>query len=108
MSRRRAEGHIGFVASLDEPSLNDSTEETHLDRIACDRPEVDAICCKKERVRLLRSSLEKLQEREQLLLNLYYFEDLNIAEIAQVLSVSEARVSQLHRRALGKLREALE
>ncbi len=59
----------------------------------------------------LRSSLvkaiETLPEREQLVLSLYYDEELNLKEIGQVLGVSESRVSQIHSQAALRLRSKL-
>jgi len=54
---------------------------------------------------LLKEAIQELGERERLVLSLYYYEGLSIKEIAHVLSVSEPRVSQLHTRALAKMRE---
>ena len=44
---------------------------------------------------------------EQLVLSLYYEKELNMKEIAQVMGVSAARVSQIHRRALQRLRTSM-
>lgn len=55
------------------------------------------------KVKALADALETLPERERQLLSLYYNEGLNIREIALIFSVSEARISQLHKRALGRL-----
>ncbi|MGH3508910.1 MAG: FliA/WhiG family RNA polymerase sigma factor [Nocardioidaceae bacterium] len=55
----------------------------------------------------LMKAVELLSERDQILIALYYFEGLTLAEIGQVLGVTESRVSQLHRRATGVLREKL-
>jgi RNA polymerase sigma factor for flagellar operon FliA len=49
-----------------------------------------------------------LPERLRLIVQLYFVEELNLSEIAQVLDVSVPRVHQLKAQALGKLREALE
>jgi RNA polymerase sigma factor for flagellar operon FliA len=56
---------------------------------------------------LLRSGIDKLPERERLMMSLYYVEELNIREIAAVLEVTEGRVSQLHGQALARLRSQL-
>ena len=55
----------------------------------------------------LATVISELSERDQLLLNLYYQEELNLKEIGQVLGVSESRVSQLHSQAALKLRAKL-
>jgi RNA polymerase sigma factor FliA len=51
--------------------------------------------------------VDQLVERDQVIIALYYFEGLTLAEIGQVLGVTESRVSQVHRRATGSLRERL-
>ena len=55
----------------------------------------------------MRRALTKLKEREQLLLSLYYKEGLTTREIGDILGVSEARISQIHRRALRILADAI-
>lgn len=57
---------------------------------------------------VLRQEIESLSENEKMVILLYYFEELSIKEIAKILGVSESRVSQLHTRALLKLRAKLE
>ncbi|HVP21232.1 MAG TPA: FliA/WhiG family RNA polymerase sigma factor [Anaerolineaceae bacterium] len=54
--------------------------------------------------RELVKALQKLSEREQLLLSLYYYEELTFKEIGQVLNITESRVCQLHARALLTLK----
>ena len=52
-------------------------------------------------------AIESLPEREQLVLTLYYQEELNLKEIGAVLDVGESRVSQLHSQAIKRLRTKL-
>lgn len=54
--------------------------------------------------RILASGVDKLPERERLVIGLYYFEGLTFKEIGKVLGVSESRVYQLHTQAMGRLR----
>jgi RNA polymerase sigma factor for flagellar operon FliA len=56
---------------------------------------------------LLRDALAGIRSREQLVLHLYYFENLTLGQIGKVLGVTESRVSQIHTAAVGHLREAL-
>lgn len=60
-----------------------------------------------EKMSLLSAALDRLPPREKLLLSLYYYEDLTQKEIASIMNISTARVSQLHARALRRLRELL-
>lgn len=55
----------------------------------------------------LVAEIEKLPERERMVLSLYYEEELNLKEIGLVLSVSESRVSQIHSQAAMRLRSRL-
>ena len=56
---------------------------------------------------MLAQSLESLTDKEKKVILLYYYEELTLKEISQVLEVSESRVSQLHTKALQKMREKL-
>lgn len=55
----------------------------------------------------LRGALEHLTGRERLVISLYYFSDRTLREIGESLHVSESRVSQIHTKALRRLREIL-
>ena len=57
---------------------------------------------------MLAQSIASLQENEQIVLSLYYEKNLHMKEIAQVMGVSEPRISQIHSRAIQKLREQME
>ena len=54
--------------------------------------------------KMLAESLELLTEKERKVIVLYYYEDLTLKEISNILGVSESRISQLHTRALQKMR----
>jgi RNA polymerase sigma factor for flagellar operon FliA len=52
-------------------------------------------------------SIEALPERENLLMGLYYEQELNLKEIGAVMGVTESRASQLHSQAIARMRDAL-
>jgi len=52
----------------------------------------------------LSIAMEKLTAQEKLVIALYYYEELTLKEIGEVMSISESRVSQIHTRAVSKLR----
>ena len=56
---------------------------------------------------VLAQAIASLQENEQIVLSLYYEKNLHMKEIAQVMGVSEPRISQIHSRAIQKLREQM-
>lgn len=62
---------------------------------------------KTELKQMLMQALELLTEKEKKVVLLYYYEDLTLKEISNVLEVSESRVSQLHTKAIQKMRTKL-
>lgn len=66
----------------------------------------EAVNYKKVQERI-KDGIKTLPEKQRLVLSLYYYEDLNLKEIGQVLDVTESRVSQLHTQAVLKLRAKL-
>ena len=49
-------------------------------------------------------AIEELTEKEKSVITLYYYEEMTLKEISMVLDVSESRVSQLHTKALNKMK----
>jgi RNA polymerase sigma factor for flagellar operon FliA len=56
----------------------------------------------------IASAIDALPEREQLVMSMYYDDELNLREIGEVLGVSESRVCQLHGQALSRIRARIE
>ena len=56
----------------------------------------------------LAEAIRELPEKEQLVLALYYDEDLNLKEIGEVLGITESRVSQIRTQAILRMRNALQ
>jgi RNA polymerase sigma factor for flagellar operon FliA len=67
----------------------------------------DIIVEKEEIRRVIISAINELPDKEKKILVLYYYEDLTLKEIGQVLEVTESRVSQLHTKAILRLRGKL-
>ena len=59
---------------------------------------------KEELKQVLGEAMESLTEKEQKVIALYYYEELTLKEISNILEVSESRISQLHTRALQKMK----
>ena len=58
--------------------------------------------------KLLGQGIDRLPERERLVVALYYYEGLTFKEIGRVLTVSESRVYQLHTQAMGRMRNYMQ
>ncbi|MQA15536.1 MAG: FliA/WhiG family RNA polymerase sigma factor [Pseudonocardiaceae bacterium] len=71
-------------------------------------PDPGAVLDGVENRRLLAQAVSQLVERDRVVVSLYYFENLTLAEIGRVLGVTESRVCQLHTRAVLRLRSKLQ
>lgn len=60
-----------------------------------------------ELLEMIQEVLETASKREQLVMQLYYFEELNFKEISEIMEISESRVSQLHKSVVLKIRNSL-
>lgn len=81
-----------------------SLAETLVDR-STQQP--DALLDSVESRRLLAEAVAQLADRDRMVVSLYYFENLTLAEIGRVLGVTESRVCQLHTRAMLRLRSKM-
>ena len=68
----------------------------------------EAVLQEREMQRALADGISQLRENEQIVLSLYYERNLHLKEIAQVMELSEPRISQIHTRAIQKLRSHME
>lgn len=91
----RIAGEIYSVMPLDD-QLNSNFEDTQ------------EFIEKEELIAVIAEVLEHSTQNEQLVIQLYYFEELSFKEIGEVLEVSESRVSQIHRAVIRKIRQYLE
>lgn len=104
---------LGDLKSLELGTLNaERSEDSGEEELAYvpNRTEEDPLfqCLRSETHGRLREAVDQLPERERLVLNLYYFEELTMKEIGQVLGVVESRISQVHASAVLHLRAALQ
>jgi RNA polymerase sigma factor for flagellar operon FliA len=93
----------GQVLSLD--SHLEDHGEAHLPCDSAAAPDRQVVA--EEFRRHLAEAIGRLPEREQLVLSLYYEQELNLKEIGAVLGVSESRVCQIHGQAMLRLRARL-
>lgn len=97
---------LNEVSNLAVLSLEDTVNETGTMDIRSDDVDMDpqASLDLKETENILREEIDKLPEKERLVISLYYYEELTYKEIASVMDISESRISQLHSKAIAKLR----
>lgn len=106
-------GQISFVnvMALDELLIRgtDSSDSARLgDTLADERVDDPETMVEDEQMRyILADLIAQLPEREKIVVSLYYYESLTLAEIGKVLGVTESRVSQLHTKAMLQLRAKL-
>jgi RNA polymerase sigma factor for flagellar operon FliA len=107
----RALLEAGFaILSLDAPLVRSGDGQTIALEDVLDDPNGSELLARVEEEELreeLQEALRQLPEREQLLLSLYYYEGLTMREIGEVLGLSQARVCQLHAKAILSLRASL-
>lgn len=102
----RAQVALSHVSALDgmiaggEHDALDASQELAL-------PEASGPVEARETRALLATAIQGVRDREQEVLRYYYFDNLTLAQIGQILGVTESRVSQIHSGAVKKLRESL-
>ncbi len=106
--------HLNDAASLTiyslENALESGNEDTYIlkDFLADEKePGPQAVVERNELKSLLMEKLKELNEKEKLVISLIYFEELTTKEVAKVLELSEGRISQIHKKAILKLKGAL-
>jgi RNA polymerase sigma factor for flagellar operon FliA len=96
------------IVALDE-MLGDRAESATLaDTLADSSAGPGALFEMSEMRGQLAAAIERMPDREKIVLTLYYFENLTLAQIGEVLKVTESRVSQIHTRAVLHLRSRLQ
>lgn len=98
--------NISNIASLDEfmeQGTDGSVKEFRNTTYIEPEESIDSDEVKK----MIMEALELLTEKEKKVVLLYYYEDLTLKEVAKVLNVSESRISQLHSKALEKMKKHL-
>lgn len=60
-----------------------------------------------ELIEVIKQVLSSFTEREQLIIQLYYFEELTLKEISEILGITESRISQIHKSVINKIKESI-
>jgi len=102
--------------------LGESTEKIHEARIASsiygvmplhdqmhlgDEGAALARIEQEELVDVIKRALGSFKEREQMVIQLYYFEELSLKEISEILGITESRISQIHKSVIEKIKESI-
>jgi RNA polymerase sigma factor for flagellar operon FliA len=96
------------VLSLDDLGSNEEDAHPILDVLADrDQPNPLESLVSEDARRALVDAIERLPDRQKLVLTLYYFEELTMKEIGVILHVTESRICQLHAQAMIKLKALL-
>ncbi len=101
---------LAVLVSMDEDRSTDSSDRIPAAERLADHgaPEPGSALMESEDKRELMGTLNRLPERERMIVTLHYFEGVPLQEIARSLGVTESRVSQLHTRALRMMRDGIE
>lgn len=103
----RAQVALSHFAALDGMGGNDNDRSSMDTVLSLSVPGAATSVEAREAQALLATAVQGVRDREQEVLRLYYYENLTLAQIGQILGVTESRVSQIHSGAVKKLREAL-
>jgi len=99
---------IGLVALDEMLSGGDRSDSMTLGDTVADSGDGPSAAYEVEEMRhILADAINRMPEREKIVLTLYYYEGLTLAEIGQVLGVTESRVCQIHTKAVLQLRSRL-
>jgi RNA polymerase sigma factor FliA len=93
------------IAAEDESNLTDERMLNYYSDEDTTSPSL--VLEKNEMKKLIASFIEELPEKEQLVLNLYFLEDLNLKEVGKIMDLTESRISQIRTAAILRLRAKL-
>ncbi len=111
LDERVGEVSIATIMSLDADTSGDNGEQSSSlgDYLADPRTEdVEQVLAKQEMQELISKRMTELPDKEQLVLVLYYFEELTLKEIGEILDVTESRVCQIHTKAIFRLKAKIQ
>ena len=95
------------VYSFEELIQNVSQMGSVLENSTLDDITPEKKVLKNEMKKILTEAIGELSERERIVISLYYYENLNLSDIAKVLEVSVQRVSQINSKAVSKLKSRM-
>ncbi|KHD38286.1 RNA polymerase sigma factor [Clostridium acetobutylicum] len=104
------EGYINYISvvSLEDLIFSEDDDMPLIGTIEDEKsPSPEKALEEKEEIEYLVKGIELLNEKDRMVLSLYYYEGLTLKKIGNILNVSESRVCQLHTRAIMHLRKSL-
>jgi RNA polymerase sigma factor for flagellar operon FliA len=98
---------VTTVCSLEDP-IKDDESETRQSLLIDDKAKDPGDIVNEYYIKeSLSKAIDRLTEKERTVVSLYYYEDLSLSEIAEVMSLTPSRISQLHSKAILRLRGSL-
>lgn len=100
---------LSTLISIDEPIYDEEDNQTgRFNTIMNPRAESPEVHIHQEFVKnVLTDAVDRLPDKEKIVVSLVYFEEMNLTEIAEILGLSTSRISQLHSKAMTRLKAAL-
>lgn len=99
--------NVSAIVSIDEQVGEENSETFGNICLTSNIGNPEEELSKEELKKMLIDALSTLNEKEKIVISLFYFDELALKEIASVLGVTDARISQIHSKALFKLRNKL-
>lgn len=101
----QSETYFANLMSIDDEYDNDDGRmNLSIEDKSIETPEEELF--REETIRHLADMINRLNEKEQLVISLFYYEGLTLTEIGKVLELSTSRISQIHSKALFRLKQA--
>ncbi|MDE0562097.1 FliA/WhiG family RNA polymerase sigma factor [Exiguobacterium sp. B2(2022)] len=108
IERTMAEGYFANMLSIDETvTLQEEGKVMSVTYFDPDSEKPEDTLLQRELIDVLATEVDHLSEKERLVVSLFYFDELTLTEIGEVLELSTSRISQIHSKALKTLKQAL-
>lgn len=103
-----SEQFFAHILSLDERPFDDDDDQTSFTIRDDQSLSPEEYVLREEQIAQLADVIQQLNEKEQLVVSLFYKEELTFTEIGHVMGLSTSRISQIHAKALFKMRKLIE
>lgn len=108
IERAMAEGYFANMLSIDEAvTLQEEGKVMSVTYFDPESEKPEDTLLQREMIDVLADEIERLSEKERLVVSLFYFDELTLTEIGEVLELSTSRISQIHSKALKTLKQTL-